>query len=84
MALEVLPAEQRQHSILSDAPFVEGAVVAAVEASLGKTLRDVATAAVAVCEMPLPVRETDEEKSHGTFSSHCTNSVFGTFGPGAF
>ena len=52
MALEMLPAEQRQHSILSDAPFVEGAVVAAVEASLGKTLRDVATAAVAVCEMP--------------------------------
>jgi dihydroxyacetone kinase DhaKLM complex PTS-EIIA-like component DhaM len=58
MALEMLPAEQRQHSILSDAPFVEGAV----EASLGKTLRDVATAAVAVCEMP---KVTQQDASAG-------------------
>lgn len=52
MALEMLSEEQRQHVLLSDAPFVEGAVVAAVEASIGKSLREVAAAALAAREMP--------------------------------
>ncbi|HEX8983382.1 MAG TPA: dihydroxyacetone kinase phosphoryl donor subunit DhaM [Ktedonobacterales bacterium] len=45
MALEQLPEEQRARVRLSDAPLVEGAVVAAVEASIGSTLDQVASTA---------------------------------------
>ncbi len=38
MALEQLIPEQRPHVILSDAPLVEGAIAAAVQARLGGTL----------------------------------------------
>ena len=45
MALEQLPEPQRVRVRLSDAPLVEGAVVAAVEASVGSPLEDVARTA---------------------------------------
>jgi dihydroxyacetone kinase phosphotransfer subunit len=45
MALEALPEERRARVLLSDAPLVEGAVVAAVEASIGSDLAQVAATA---------------------------------------
>jgi dihydroxyacetone kinase phosphotransfer subunit len=45
MALEQLPDERRARVLLSDAPLVEGAVVAAVEASIGSDLAQVAATA---------------------------------------
>src|SRR5436309_858512 len=45
MALEMLDSEQQQHIMLSFAPLVEGAVAAAVEAALGRTLAQVKQAA---------------------------------------
>ena len=45
MALEQLPDERRARVLLSDAPLVEGAVVAAVEASMGSDLAQVAATA---------------------------------------
>ncbi|MDK2924410.1 MAG: hypothetical protein PWQ41_184 [Bacillota bacterium] len=47
MALELLPAEVRERVVLADAPLVEGAVAAAVESSLGKSLLEVKAAAEA-------------------------------------
>jgi len=47
-ALELLPDEQRERCLISNAPLVEGAVVAALEASLGHSLEDVNRAAEAV------------------------------------
>ena len=45
MALEMLDDDQRVHVMLSYAPLVEGAVAAALEASLGHTLAEVKRAA---------------------------------------
>ena len=45
VAVEDLPEERRNHILLSNAPLVEGAVIAAVEASMGKSLHEVNTAA---------------------------------------
>src|SRR5213082_50659 len=45
MALEFLDSEQQQRVLLSFAPLVEGAVAAAVEASLGHSLTEVKQAA---------------------------------------
>lgn len=45
MALEQLPEERRARVRLSEAPLVEGAVVAAVEASIGSDLDQVAATA---------------------------------------
>jgi len=45
IALESLPTWQRERVHLSSAPLVEGAVIAAVEASIGSSLEDVARAA---------------------------------------
>ena len=45
MALEMLDDDQRVHVMLSYAPLVEGAVAAALEASLGHTLAEVKQAA---------------------------------------
>lgn len=45
MALESLSQEQRALVQVSSAPLVEGAVIAAVEASIGRTLSEVAEAA---------------------------------------
>ncbi len=45
MALEMLSDEQRQHVVLTFAPVVEGAVAAALEATLGRSLSQVKAAA---------------------------------------
>ncbi len=46
-ALELLPAEMRDRCLVSNAPLVEGAVIAALEASLHHTLEAVNRAAEA-------------------------------------
>jgi phosphocarrier protein FPr len=51
MAIEMLPPEQQPHVKVSSAHLVEGAIVAAVEASLGHTLAEVNTAAEAAKDM---------------------------------
>lgn len=45
MAIELMPAAQRAHIAICDAPIVEGAVVAATEASGGSSLDEVRQAA---------------------------------------
>lgn len=45
MAVESLPESARARIILSDAPFVEGAVLAAISAGLGMSLAQVAESA---------------------------------------
>jgi phosphocarrier protein FPr len=45
MALDLLPEERRRGVLLSDAPFVEGAVAAAVTARIGASLEEVAAEA---------------------------------------
>ena len=47
VALEMLGPRERERVRISDAPLVEGAIVAAVQASVGATLDEVATAAAA-------------------------------------
>lgn len=44
-ALDLLPLEARKRALLCDAPLVEGAVAAGVEASLGSDLAEVRQAA---------------------------------------
>ena len=51
MAIEMLSPEQQSHVKVSNAHLVEGAIVAAVEASLGHSLEEVNTAAEAVKDM---------------------------------
>ncbi|NJN92901.1 MAG: PTS-dependent dihydroxyacetone kinase phosphotransferase subunit DhaM [Anaerolineales bacterium] len=51
IAIDNLPPEQRSHIKVSSAHLVEGAIVAAVEASLGRTLEEVNEAAEAVKDM---------------------------------
>jgi phosphocarrier protein FPr len=51
MAVEMLPPEQQTQVKVSAAHLVEGAIVAAVEASLGHSLEEVNNAAEAVKEM---------------------------------
>lgn len=45
MAVSMCPAEQQEHIVVCDAPIVEGALLAASEASLGSDLNTVRTAA---------------------------------------
>ncbi|WP_376790917.1 dihydroxyacetone kinase phosphoryl donor subunit DhaM [Thermoflexus sp.] len=52
MAIEMLPPEARSRVLLSQAPLVEGAIVAAVEASIGKTVAEIEASAVEACRMP--------------------------------
>jgi dihydroxyacetone kinase phosphotransfer subunit len=52
VAIESLPPEQAAQVLISNAPLVEGAVIASVEASIGKGLRDVEAAAVQAASMP--------------------------------
>src|SRR5947209_13636168 len=47
MAVEAFAAERSCPVVISPAPLVEGAVIAAVEASIGNSLQDVAEAAEA-------------------------------------
>src|SRR6266498_4578751 len=42
MALDMLPTDRRERILLCEAPFVEGAVAAAVAAKLGRSLSEVA------------------------------------------
>ncbi len=51
MALEELSGTERDRVIVSDAPLVEGAVLAAVQASIGASLADVAAAAAGAASM---------------------------------
>lgn len=50
-AVEMLPPERQERVLLSNAPLVEGAVIAAVEASIGKSLEEVNAAAEAAVTM---------------------------------
>jgi dihydroxyacetone kinase DhaKLM complex PTS-EIIA-like component DhaM len=52
LALEDLEPDERARVVVSDAPLVEGAVVAAVQASLGSTLEQVAAEAAAAAHLP--------------------------------
>ncbi len=52
MAIEMLAPEVRPRILLSQAPLVEGAIVAAVEASIGKTAAEIEASAVEACRMP--------------------------------
>lgn len=52
LAIEAQPPERRPRLVLSPAPLVEGAVVAAVEAALGRDLAAVAAAALAARDFP--------------------------------
>ncbi len=52
MALEMLPEKQRHNCLLSNAPLVEGAIVAALHASLGETLQAVNEVAEAALSVP--------------------------------
>jgi PTS hybrid protein len=56
MAIEALPVECQRDVLLSDAPLVEGAVVAAIEASIGRGLAEVNAAALAAKEMQKIIR----------------------------
>ncbi|MFZ4814548.1 MAG: dihydroxyacetone kinase phosphoryl donor subunit DhaM [Phototrophicaceae bacterium] len=51
MALEMLPADRHSRVKLGEAPLVEGAIIASVEASLGHGLEKVKFAAEAACSM---------------------------------
>lgn len=51
MAIEMLPEDQQQRVKISEAPLVEGGVIASVEASLGHTLDKVNDAAEATSTM---------------------------------
>lgn len=52
MAVGMLPPEQQSKVLLSEAPLVEGAIAATVEASIGKSLAEVDAAARAVVRTP--------------------------------
>lgn len=45
MAVELLPPDRQDRCLLSSAPLVEGAIVAALQASLGQSLAEVNAAA---------------------------------------
>ncbi|HEY6410183.1 MAG TPA: dihydroxyacetone kinase phosphoryl donor subunit DhaM, partial [Ktedonobacteraceae bacterium] len=68
MALEMLESEQHDRVLLSFAPLVEGAVAAAIEALLGRTLAEVKQAAektanVAQLQLLKPLGAIQEEAS---------------------
>ena len=52
MSVEQLPPGKRARVLLSDAPLVEGAVLAAVEASIGSPLSAVGDAAAGATKLP--------------------------------
>jgi len=52
MAIEMLPPEVRPRVRLSQAPLVEGAIVAAVEAAIGKTAAEIEASAAEAGRMP--------------------------------
>jgi PTS hybrid protein len=52
MAVEACSSEMRGHILISSAPLVEGAVIAAVESSIGNSLEEVAEAAAEAHTLP--------------------------------
>jgi PTS hybrid protein len=52
MAVEVFAQDHQHQVLISSAPLVEGAVIAAVEASIGSSLEAVAEAAVEAITLP--------------------------------
>jgi dihydroxyacetone kinase phosphotransfer subunit len=52
LAIEMLPPEQQNRVMLSQAPLVEGTIAAAVEAALGEPLTQVNRAAEACLRLP--------------------------------
>ncbi len=52
LAIEDLEPANRQRTRISEAPLVEGAILAAVQASVGASLADVEAAAAAASTMP--------------------------------
>ncbi len=52
MAVEAFTQESQHPVVISPAPLVEGAVIAAVEASIGNSLHDVAEAAASAYTLP--------------------------------
>ena len=64
MAVEALAKEQQQRVVISPAPLVEGTVVAAVEASIGNSLQEVAEAALAAATLPKGHDPKAEERNH--------------------
>lgn len=60
MAIEQVAREGEQRILISPAPLVEGAVIAAVEASIGSSLPEVAEAALHALTLPkLPHRQRE-------------------------
>jgi len=52
MAVESFVQDQRHHVVISSAPLVEGAMVAAVESSIGNSLQEVVDAAASAHTLP--------------------------------
>lgn len=52
LALEALEPADRARVVVSEAPLVEGAILAAVQASIGASIADVAAAAAGAASMP--------------------------------
>jgi len=52
MGVEAFLQESQHLVVISPAPLVEGAVIAAVEASIGNSLHDVAEAAASAYTLP--------------------------------
>ena len=52
MAIEAFAEGQHHHVLISSAPLVEGAVIAAVESSIGNNLQEVAEAAASAHTLP--------------------------------
>jgi len=64
MAVEAFANEQHHHVVISSAPLVEGAVIAAVEASIGNSLQEVAEAAASATTLPKVHDRKGEEKDY--------------------
>jgi PTS hybrid protein len=64
MAVETFVNEEHSRVVISPAPLVEGAVIAAVEASIGNSLPEVAEAAASAATLPKVHDRKKEEKDH--------------------
>jgi dihydroxyacetone kinase DhaKLM complex PTS-EIIA-like component DhaM len=64
MAVEAFAKEPHHRIVISSAPLVEGAVIAAVEASIGNSLQEVAEAAADAATLPKVHDRNEEEKDY--------------------
>ena len=64
MAVEAFAKEPHHRIVISSAPLVEGAVIAAVEASIGNSLQEVAEAAADAASLPKVHDRNEEEKDY--------------------